>query len=187
MQSVYTKCLPSHAYRPNGLKLHFLNDFFASLKASLSSEKYSWYVPRLKPNENEICDTVFKKMQFLGATDNLYILTECWLVDNLSVGDVSLGIRIARVHESRIYILRVLSFEMWRRVVWCKFIYLLQLRTSRQVTGNCSLFAPYLLLALCLLPSSRWFLAWLILRTWRRRTHVPTKVCWLSTMLYSRR
>jgi hypothetical protein len=28
---------------------------------------------------------------------------------------------------------------------------------------------------LCLLPASRWFLAWLTLRSWRRKQHVPPK------------
>jgi hypothetical protein len=34
---------------------------------------------------------------------------------------------------------------------------------------------------LCLLPASRWFLAWLILRPWRWKLHVPRKVDLLST------
>jgi hypothetical protein len=33
-------------------------------------------------------------------------------------------------------------------------------------------------LCLCLLPASRWFLAWFILRPWRLRWHIPPKLRW---------
>jgi hypothetical protein len=32
----------------------------------------------------------------------------------------------------------------------------------------------------CLLPSSRWFIAWIIRRFWRWRRNVSPNICWLS-------